>query len=42
VPLNRPVRDALEAWLQIRSARGAVDEPALFVGPRGRRLWSSR
>jgi len=38
VPLNRPVREALEAWLQIRSARVGGDEPALFVGPRGRRL----
>jgi len=38
VPLNRPVREALEAWLEIRSERLTDDEPALFVGPQGRRL----
>lgn len=38
VPLNRPVRDALEAWLKIRSKRIADGEAALFVGPQGRRL----
>jgi site-specific recombinase XerC len=38
VPLNRPVREALEAWLKIRTKRVAVGETALFVGPQGRRL----
>jgi site-specific recombinase XerD len=38
VPLNRPVREALEAWLKIRTRRVAVGETALFVGPQGRRL----
>ena len=38
VPLNRPVRDALEAWLKVRSKRLTDGEPALFVGPQGRRL----
>jgi len=38
VPLNRPVREALEAWLKLRTRRAAVGETALFVGPQGRRL----
>lgn len=38
VPLNRPVRDALEAWVKIRAKRIADGEPALFVGPQGLRL----
>jgi site-specific recombinase XerD len=35
VPLNKPVRDALEAWLK---ERVDASDPALFVGPQGRRL----
>ena len=38
VPLNRPVREALEVWLKVRAKRIAHGEPALFVGPQGRRL----
>ena len=38
VPLNRPVREALDAWLQIRAQRVAAGEVALFVGSKGRRL----
>jgi site-specific recombinase XerD len=38
VPLNKPVRDALEARLRERATRAAVGEAALFVGPQGRRL----
>jgi integrase/recombinase XerC len=38
VPLNKPVRDALEAWLKVRAKRVDVGDPALFVGPQGRRL----
>jgi len=38
VPLNRPVRDALEAWLKVRAKRRADSESGLFVGPQGRRL----
>jgi integrase len=38
VPMNRPVREALDAWLQIRSQRVAAGEVALFVGSKGRRL----
>ena len=38
VPLNKPVRDALEAWLKERAKRVDVGDPALFVGPQGRRL----
>ena len=38
VPLNRPVRDALEAWVKVRAKPIADGEPALFVGPQGRRL----
>ncbi len=40
VPLNRPVRDALEPWLRVRAKQIAAGEPALFVGPQGRRLSS--
>jgi site-specific recombinase XerD len=41
VPLNKPVRDALDAWLKERAKRAKrvdVGDPALFVGPQGRRL----
>jgi integrase/recombinase XerC len=38
VPLNKPVRDALEVWLKDRAKRVDVGDPALFVGPQGRRL----
>jgi len=38
VPLNRPCRDALGAWLSGRDDHGVDARPALFVGPRGARL----
>ena len=38
VPLNRPVRAALEAWLKVRAKHVDAREPALFIGPQGRRL----
>lgn len=38
VPLNRPVREALDVWLALRRERVAPGEAALFVGPKGRRL----
>jgi len=40
VPLNRPCRAALEAWLAGRNGEvgGAGGRRALFVGPQGRRL----
>lgn len=38
IPLNRPVREALEAWIQIRTQRVAAGELALFVGSKGHRL----
>jgi integrase/recombinase XerC len=38
VPVGRKARDALEAWLSVRSSLAAPNEPALFVGARGRRI----
>jgi site-specific recombinase XerD len=38
VPLNRPCRDALEAWLATRPERGGDGRRGLFVGPKGARL----
>lgn len=38
IPLNRPVREALEAWIEIRAQRVAANELALFVGSKGQRL----
>jgi len=38
IPLNRPCRDALDAWIKQRKAVAADRERALFVGPRGGRL----
>lgn len=38
IPLNRAVRSALEGWLEIRAQRVGVQQPALFVGPKGLRL----
>lgn len=38
VPQNRPVRAALEARLELRAKYVDAGEPALFVGPQGRRL----
>jgi integrase/recombinase XerC len=38
VPVGRAARDALAAWLRVRGNLAGPDEPALFVGERGRRL----
>lgn len=38
VSLNRPVREALDAWLPLRRERAAPGEAALFVGPKEQRL----
>ncbi len=38
VPLNRPCRAAIDAWLKVRVERVLDGEQALFVGPRGARL----
>ncbi len=38
VPVGSKARAALEAWLRERTAIAAIDEAALFTGPRGRRL----
>jgi integrase/recombinase XerC len=38
VPVGRKARDALEAWLSVRSSLAAPNEAALFVGARGRRI----
>nr|WP_163501592.1 tyrosine recombinase XerC [Halomonas socia] len=38
VPVGARARQALEAWLAVRSHLAASAEPALFVGQRGRRL----
>lgn len=38
VPVGRKAREALAAWLRVRSQWAAVDEPALFVARHGRRL----
>lgn len=38
VPVGRQARAAVSAWLKARAQVAAVDEPALFVGHRGRRI----
>jgi integrase/recombinase XerC len=38
VMIGAKARAALDAWLAVRKDRAPADEPALFVGPRGRRL----
>lgn len=38
VMIGGPARVALDKWLQVRVKFAAADEPALFVGVRGRRL----
>lgn len=38
VPVGRRARDALSSWLKQRANLAAVDEPALFVGRRGKRM----
>jgi len=38
VPVGRPARSALSAWLQVRGEWADADQPALFVSARGRRL----
>ncbi|WP_431287927.1 tyrosine recombinase XerC [Roseateles chitinivorans] len=38
VPLGGPSMTALRAWMSVRGQWAAADEPALLVGPRGRRL----
>lgn len=38
VPVGRPARAALAAWLQVRADWADSDQPALFVSARGRRL----
>ncbi len=38
VPVGRLARDAIETWRALRATLAAVDETALFVSQRGRRL----
>lgn len=38
VPVGSKAREALAAWSAVRDALAATDEPALFVGQRGRRI----
>lgn len=38
IPLGRMAREALKGWLGVRSRLARADEPALFVGVRGRRI----
>lgn len=38
VPVGQMALDALQAWLPLRALLAAADEPALFVGRRGKRL----
>ena len=42
VPVGEKARDALKAWLKIRSRVALPEEKALFVGARGRRIARSR
>jgi integrase/recombinase XerC len=42
VPVGRAARAALDAWIAMRAMVAAPGEPALFVGPRGRRLGRTR
>jgi integrase/recombinase XerC len=41
IPAGSKARAALEAWLAERAALASSDEPALFVGARGRRISQS-
>ena len=38
VPVGGPAREALRRWIHLRSQLAHADEPALFVGARGKRL----
>ncbi len=38
LPVGRAARAALRDWLRVRAQLAAEDEPALFVGSRGRRI----
>ncbi|MGD8909793.1 MAG: tyrosine recombinase XerC [Chromatiales bacterium] len=38
VPVGRLAREALQQWLGVRGTLAAMNEPALFVGVRGRRI----
>jgi integrase/recombinase XerC len=38
VPVGRWAREALSDWLRVRVGLAVVEETALFVGPRGRRI----
>ena len=38
VPVGAKAVEALERWLAVRGSTGVASEPALFIGPRGRRL----
>lgn len=38
LPVGRAAREALRDWLRVRGQLAAEDEPALFVGVRGRRI----
>jgi integrase/recombinase XerC len=40
VPLGGHAADALQAWMAVRQQLADVDEPALFVGARGKRISS--
>ena len=42
VPVGTKAREAIQAWLVVRSSIAAPDETALFVGARGRRITPSR
>jgi integrase/recombinase XerC len=42
VPVGSAARDAMQAWLPLRSALAKVDQPALFVGSHGTRLTPSQ
>ncbi|HEV8690546.1 MAG TPA: tyrosine recombinase XerC [Ideonella sp.] len=42
VPVGRPAREALQAWLAARAGLATTDEPALFVSQRGTRLSASQ
>jgi integrase/recombinase XerC len=38
VPVGRQAREALQRWLKLRGSLAGPNEPALFVGVRGRRI----
>ncbi|MEW7978426.1 MAG: tyrosine recombinase XerC [Candidatus Sedimenticola endophacoides] len=38
LPVGRKAREAVRAWLAVRANHARDDEPALFVGARGRRI----